>query len=226
MAVAMKTGGRIESLLSARLFLNPQLAGDKLYFVSDLAGRLSLYRMDVGGSVPEPLLPPGIALQNPELLGGYPFYALPDLDRIVLMLDQDGDENYQPNVIPLDGGFPEPLNEEAFSGMRTHLLDVDGETATATPQPSRARRRRSSACASTSRPARWRFSAKACTAPTRSPGRGITRARCSATDTPSATSSSTSATRTAARRRCSGERCWRTARRARSIRCSASSRLT
>ena len=130
MAVAMKTGGRIESLLSARLFLNPQLAGDKLYFVSDMAGRLSLYRMDVGGSVPEPLLPPGIALQNPELLGGYPFYALPEHDRIVLMLDSDGDENYQPNVIPLDGGFPEPLNEEAFSGMRTHLLDVDGETAT------------------------------------------------------------------------------------------------
>jgi pimeloyl-ACP methyl ester carboxylesterase len=130
MAVAMKTGGRIESLLSARLFLNPQLAGDKLYFISDLAGRLSLYRMDVGGSVPEPLLPPGIALQNPELLGGYAFYALPEHDRIVLMLDQDGDENYQPQVIPLDGGFPEPLNEEAFSGMRTHLLDVDEETAT------------------------------------------------------------------------------------------------
>ena len=130
MAVATKTGGRIESLLSARLFLNPQLAGDKVYFVSDLAGRLSLYRMDVGGSVPEPLLPPGIALQNPELLGGYPFYVLPDLDRIVLMLDSDGDENYQPRVIPLDGGFPEPLNEETFGGMRTHLLDVDAETAT------------------------------------------------------------------------------------------------
>ena len=130
MAVAMKTGGRIESLLSARLFLNPQLAGDKLYFISDLAGRLSLYRMDVGGSVPEPLLPPGIALQNPELLGGYGFYALPELERIVLMLDQDGDENYQPQVIPLAGGFPEPLNEEAFGGMRTHLVDVDGETGT------------------------------------------------------------------------------------------------
>ena len=49
------------------------------------------------------------------------FYVLPDLDRIVLMLDQDGDENYQPQVIPLDGGFPEPLNEEFFGGMRTHL---------------------------------------------------------------------------------------------------------
>src|SRR5215211_4282104 len=111
-AVASRsTALRIESLLSARLFLSPQLAGDKLYFVSDLAGRLSLYRMDVGGSVPEPLLPPGIALQNPELLGGYAFYALPEHDRIVLMLDQDGDENYQPRIIPLDGGFPEPLNE-------------------------------------------------------------------------------------------------------------------
>ena len=37
------TANRIESLLSARLFLNPQLAGDRLYFVSDLSGRLSLY---------------------------------------------------------------------------------------------------------------------------------------------------------------------------------------
>jgi dipeptidyl aminopeptidase/acylaminoacyl peptidase len=130
MAVATRTAGRIESLLSARLFLNPQLAADKLYFVSDLAGRLSLYRMDVGGSVPEPLLPPGIALQNPELLGGYPFYTLPDLDRIVVMLDHDGDENYQPRVIPLSGGFPEPLNDEVFAGMRSHLMDVDPRSGT------------------------------------------------------------------------------------------------
>jgi dienelactone hydrolase len=127
----MKTGGRIESLLSARLFLNPQLAGDKLYFISDLAGRLSLYRMDAGGSVPEPLLPPGIALQNPELLGGYAFKVLPDLDRILLMLDSDGDENYQPRVIPLGGGFPEPLNEEAFAGLRSHLIEIDADTNTA-----------------------------------------------------------------------------------------------
>lgn len=126
----MKTGGRIESLLSARLFLNPHLAGDRLYFVSDLSGRLSLFAMDVGGSVPEPLLPPGIALQNPELVGGYLFSVLPELDRIVLMLDQDGDENYQPRVIPLAGGFPEPLNDDAFAGHRVHLVDVDEKTGT------------------------------------------------------------------------------------------------
>ena len=130
MAVATRTAGRIESLLSARLFLNPQLADGRLYFVSDLAGRLSLYSMDAAGGVPEPLLPPGVALQNPELLGGYPFYVLPREDRIVVMLDTDGDENYQPCVIPLAGGFPEPLNAEVFGGTRAHLVDVDGETAT------------------------------------------------------------------------------------------------
>ena len=66
---------RIESLLSARLFLEPQLAGDRVVFISSLGGHLSLYSMDVAGSVPEPLLPPRIALQNPELVGGYAFHV-------------------------------------------------------------------------------------------------------------------------------------------------------
>ncbi len=130
MAVATRTAGRVESLLSARQFLNPQLAGDRLYFVSDLAGRLSLYAMDVGGSVPDPLLPAGVALQNPELVGGYLYRILPDLNRIVVMIDSDGDENYQPLVVPLEGGFPEPLNEETFAGRRSHLVDVDPATGT------------------------------------------------------------------------------------------------
>ena len=119
------TALRIESLLSARLFVNPQLADDRIYFVSDLAGRLSLYAMDAAGSVPEPLLPPGIALQNPELVGGLPYFVLPDLGRIVVMIDDNGDELYEPLVIPLGGGFPEPLNREVFGGVRSHLLDVD-----------------------------------------------------------------------------------------------------
>jgi pimeloyl-ACP methyl ester carboxylesterase len=131
MAVAARTGNRIESLLSARLFLQPQLADERLCFVSNLAGRVSLYAMDVGGSVPNPLLPPGLALQNPELLSGLPFYALAGLDRIVVMVDSAGDENYQPLVVPLEGGFPEPLNEEAFGGRRSHLVDVDPAAATA-----------------------------------------------------------------------------------------------
>jgi pimeloyl-ACP methyl ester carboxylesterase len=116
---------RIESLLSARLFLEPQLAGDVLTFVSNLSGQLSLYSMNVAGSVPEPLLPPRIALQNPELIGGYAFHVVPELERIVVMIDDDGDENYEPFVIPLSGGFPEPLAPDAFSGRRSHLVDFD-----------------------------------------------------------------------------------------------------
>src|SRR5438132_10999626 len=103
------TANRIESLLSARLFVQPQLRDGTLYFLSNLSGHLSLYSMDAAGGVPVPLLPPQIALQNPELLDGHSFDVLPGLGRILLMIDRDGDENYQPFVIPLDGGFPEPL---------------------------------------------------------------------------------------------------------------------
>ena len=115
-------------MLSARLFLEPQLAGESLIFISSLAGHLSLFSMDVGASVPQPLLPPQIALQNPELIGGHSFHVAPELGRIVVMIDSDGDENYEPFVIPLEGGFPEPLAPEAFSGRRSHLVDFDPKT--------------------------------------------------------------------------------------------------
>ncbi len=118
---------RIESLLAARLFLEPQLAGDRLVFASNLSGHLSLFAMDAGGSIPEPLLPPNIALQNPELVGGHLFHVLPELGLIVVMLDADGDENYVPHTVPLDGGFPEPFAPDAFAGRRSHLADLDVE---------------------------------------------------------------------------------------------------
>ncbi len=123
---AGRRADRIEALLSARLFVEPQLADDRITFVSNLSGHLSLYAMDVSGGVPEPLLPPQIALQNPELVGGELFHVLESLGRIVVMIDADGDENYVPYVIPIDGGFPEPLAEETFAGKRSHLIDVDG----------------------------------------------------------------------------------------------------
>lgn len=125
------TTDRIESLLSARLFLEPQVAGDTLIFISNLSGQLSLYSMDIAGGVPEPLLPPRIALQNPELIGGYSFHVAPDVDQIVVMIDRDGDENYEPFVIPRSGGFPEPLASDAFAGRRSHLVDFDPKTSTA-----------------------------------------------------------------------------------------------
>src|SRR5438034_2386175 len=122
---------RIEALLSARLFVEPQLAGDRVYFVSNLSGHLSLYSMDAAGGVPVPLLPPRMALQNPELIGGRLFHVAPGLDRIVVMIDHDGDEDYEPFLIPLDGGFPEPIAPEEFHGRRSHLIDVDDATSTA-----------------------------------------------------------------------------------------------
>ncbi len=125
------TANRIESLLSARLFVEPHVAGERVYFISSLSGHLSLYSMPIAGGVPEPLLPPQIALQNPELVGGHPFDLLPELERIVVMIDRDGDENYQPLTIPLEGGFPEPLDAESFEGRRSHLMDVDPATNTA-----------------------------------------------------------------------------------------------
>jgi len=128
---AGRRADRIESLLSARLFVQPQLTGDRLTFVSNVSGHLSLYAMDASGGVPEPLLPPQIALQNPELVGGYLFHVVPSQGQIVVMLDADGDENYVPNVIPLEGGFPEPLAEETFAGGRSHLLHVQDATETA-----------------------------------------------------------------------------------------------
>ena len=133
--VAADTAGRradrIEALLSARLFVEPQLADDRITFVSNLSGHLSLYAMDASGGVPEPLLPPQIALQNPDLVGGHLFHVLPRLGQILVMLDADGDENYVPHLIPIDGGFPELLAAETFAGGRSHLVDVDDATETA-----------------------------------------------------------------------------------------------
>jgi pimeloyl-ACP methyl ester carboxylesterase len=43
------------------------------------------------------------------------------------MLDHDGDENYQPMLIPIDGGFPEPAFDNYFEKHRVHLTDCDIE---------------------------------------------------------------------------------------------------
>lgn len=117
---------RIESLLSARVFQSVQKVGERLYFVSNLSGRLSLYAMNVGGSVPEPLLPPDIALQNPHHVNQL-YQVFPQLGKILLMLDNDGDENYQPVLIPIEGGYPEPAFGDALANYRCHLTYYDEE---------------------------------------------------------------------------------------------------
>ena len=118
---------RVESLMSARLFVVPQYADKKILFLSNSSGHLSLYAMKFGGSVPEPLLPPHIALQNPHLIGGLSFCVFSKLKKILVMIDKDGDENYQPMLIPLEGGFPEPSFDNFFASYRVHLGECDAE---------------------------------------------------------------------------------------------------
>lgn len=118
---------RIEALLSARLFLVPQLIGDRIYFVSNLSGHMSLYAMKVGGSVPEPLLPPNIALQNPKLVQGDLFTVFPKLGKILVMIDANGDERYEPALIPLDGGFPELIFTEQLADANVSTFAGDLE---------------------------------------------------------------------------------------------------
>ncbi len=123
----MSTTYKVESLLSARLFLSPQLVGDRLFFLSNMSGHLSLYVMDRAGSVPEPLLPTDVALMTPELLGGEPFYVFPKLGKVLLMIDRNGDENYQPHFVPVDGGIPEPVFGDRYAGQQLVCHHCDPE---------------------------------------------------------------------------------------------------
>src|SRR5262245_24621143 len=108
----------------------PKAVGKRLYFYSNLSGKLSLYAMDHGGSIPEPLLPPEIALQNPHLQNGKPYEVFPDLDKVLVMIDHDGDEKYQPMFIPTEGGYPTPVFGSQLADYRTHLLETDTDKGT------------------------------------------------------------------------------------------------
>src|SRR5713101_4712970 len=122
-----KTQFPIESLLSARLLLEPQIEGDRIYFLSDLAGTLSLYSIARDGSIPQPLLPGGLALVNPHIMPGDNFHVLPKLGKVLVMIDKLGDENYQPNLIPLSGGILEPLFGDKYRGEQIACVNCDKE---------------------------------------------------------------------------------------------------
>jgi len=117
----------IESLLSARLLLEPQIVNDRIYFLSDLSGVLSLYSISSNGSIPEPLLPGGQALVNPHIMPGDNFHVIPKLGKVLVMIDKLGDENYQPNLIPLSGGIPEPLFGDKYRDQQLACITCDKE---------------------------------------------------------------------------------------------------
>jgi len=112
------TTSLVESLLAAKLYLSPQVAGDQLYFVANITGRMSLFAMPLSGGEPHQLVPEDLALPSPKVMGSEPFAVVPELGQIVLTLDDNGDENYQPHVIPIDGGVPEPMWGDRFEGQQ------------------------------------------------------------------------------------------------------------
>ncbi|MHA2407777.1 MAG: alpha/beta hydrolase family protein [Candidatus Ranarchaeia archaeon] len=115
----------LESLLSARKLVAPQLLKDKVFFMSDMSGMYSLYSMDRGGSIPQPLLPAGLPLQNPHLMNGLNYLLYPKLNKILVMIDDFGDENYQPHWIPMEGGIPESIFGEERKGQKLMLFGFD-----------------------------------------------------------------------------------------------------
>lgn len=115
----------VESMLSAQQLVSPQILGDYVYFVSDMSGMMSLYRMRKTGGFPERLLPAGLAIQNPHLMAGYLYVVLPKLEKILIMIDQDGNELYQPSFIPLEGGIPEPLFGDRYLGQQVICEEID-----------------------------------------------------------------------------------------------------
>ncbi len=117
----------IQSLLSARMLVSPHIAGGKVYFLSDMSGVLSLYSMDETGSLPQPLLPAGLALTRPQLMEGLNYWVFPTLGKILVMIDEEGNENYQPCFIPIEGGIPKPLFGDRFKGEQLNGIYCDPE---------------------------------------------------------------------------------------------------
>ncbi|NNL14222.1 MAG: alpha/beta fold hydrolase [Acidimicrobiia bacterium] len=108
----------VESLLAAKLYLSPQIAGDKLYFVSNRTGHMSLFAMPLDGGETVQLVPEDLALPSPKIMGAESFSVLPDVGKILVTIDDHGDENYQPYFIPIEGGTPEPIWGDRFAGQQ------------------------------------------------------------------------------------------------------------
>ncbi len=125
--VTVMTKFPIESLLSARLLLAPRLVGDRVYFLSDFSGVLSLYSMDRNGGIPQPLLPGGTTLVNPHLMIGDNYVVLSKMEKVMVMVDNMGNENYQPSFVPLEGGIPQSVLGSEFENQQVACLYCDHE---------------------------------------------------------------------------------------------------
>jgi pimeloyl-ACP methyl ester carboxylesterase len=69
----------------------------------------------------------GLALQNPHLIVGHNYFVLPKLGKALVMIDENGNENYQPCFVSLQGGIPEPVFGEKYKGQQLACIDCDTE---------------------------------------------------------------------------------------------------
>ena len=100
-----------------------------MYFLSNMSGHISLYRMERAGGMPELLLPPNIALQNPLLMMGDSYVVFPGIDKVLVMIDNNGDENYQACTVPLEGGIPHDVFEGKYAGHQLSCMSRDVENS-------------------------------------------------------------------------------------------------
>jgi esterase/lipase len=56
---------------------------------------------------------------------GENFVVFPHLKRVLVMIDYNGDENYQPCFIPLEGGIPEPVTGDKYKGQQLGCMTYD-----------------------------------------------------------------------------------------------------
>src|SRR5437660_10376526 len=68
-----------------------------------------------------------MAFANPHIMPGDNFHVLPKLGNVRVMIDKLGDENYQPNLIPLSGGIPEPLFGDKYGDEQIACVHCDTE---------------------------------------------------------------------------------------------------
>ena len=62
---------------------------------------------------------------NPHIMPGDNFHVVSSKGKILVMIDKMGDENYQPALIPITGGIPEPLLGEKYQGEQLACIYFD-----------------------------------------------------------------------------------------------------
>ena len=105
---------RIESLLSAQELRLPKAGGRQDLLHQQPQRALQPLPHELRGKRARAAAPAAHSPIQPQAdQAASSSQVFPGLGKILVMIDKDGDEAFQPMLIPMDGGFPEP----AFGGQ-------------------------------------------------------------------------------------------------------------